>query len=777
VITVRQVGLFCATALVPAAVAVSSPALAQSGSEIEEIIVTAQKRSERLEDVPISITAMTGPMLERSGVANIQDLGQISVGVQIAHLATFIQPTIRGVTATLVTGGLSNNTAVYVDGFYQATPIGLNQDLVSVSGVQVLKGPQGTLFGRNTTGGAILIDTIEPRMDKFGGRIAASYGRFDERMAQVYLTGPIIPEKLAFDFSAYKRKSDGYLKDIGGLIPGGHPAKVDVESLRGKLMWTPTDEFKATLILEYNDYIDPQNSTFQIYDRNLVAAEVPGAIFATKPWQTTVNFPIGTRETWRTAGLKLEYDLGWATLKSFTHLHNETGLLDQDGDGTTVPRSRNFSYSWFNYGTQEFNLGGTSEKLDWVIGAFAMKYVTRTNANVGAAVPAVTPAVAGARFFSPGPTGDNYNKLRLQSWAVFADGTYRITERLAFIAGIRYSWDENLINVPRPSSSANPTSTSYLPNPSLKASFDAFTPRAVIRYEVADNTNVYASFAKGFKSGGYGGGVPRNAQGQPGNYPLRPEKSTAYEVGLKTAQRTWRLAIAAYYNNYKDLQVSSTSLQVINNLPVLFQLQQNAASSKIKGVEIEGSWSPVENLNLRAGVGYTHARYDKFDTAPQFRTCPAVVAGVPTLCLDSTTTPATPVPAGYNSTILVTGDVSGLQMLRAPDWTANAGFDYTIPSTMGAVVLNGSISYQTSFPQTDLSLLPGTRKYRYLHPSTTLINAQIAWTPFDKDLTLTLYGKNLTNEVTYNYYLGRPFGDSRIFGPPRTYGVRADYRF
>jgi iron complex outermembrane receptor protein len=761
----------------PAVAAAQTPDPAAAGTQIEEVIVTAQKRAERLEDVPISITAMTGQMLEKTGVANIQDLGQISVGVQISHLATFIQPTIRGVTATLVTGGLSNNVAVYVDGFYQATPIGLNQDLVSVSRVQVLKGPQGTLFGRNTTGGAILIDSLDPDLDKFSGRVAASYGRFNERMGQVYVTGPIVPGKLAFDLAAYKRKSNGYLKDVGGLIPGGHVAKVDVETLRGKLLWAPTDDFRATLILEYNDYVDPANSTFQIYDRNLVAAEVPGTFYATKPWETSVNFPIGTRETWRTAGLKLEYDLGWATLKSFTHLHNETGHLDQDGDGTPVPRSRNISYAWFNYGTQEFNLAGTSDKLDWVLGAFAMKYLTRTNANVGGAVPAATPAAQGARFFSPGPTGDDYNKLRLESWAVFADGTYRITPRLAVIAGVRYSWDQNLINVPRPISSANPASSSYLPNPSLKAHFSAVTPRAVLRYELAENTNVYASYAKGFKSGGYGGGVPRNAQGQPGNYPLRPEKSTAYEVGLKTAQRNWRVSIAAYYNDYKDLQVSSTAIQIVNNLPVLFQLQQNAASSKIKGVEFEGSWTPVENLNLRAGVGYTHARYDKFNTAPQFVTCPAVVAGVPTLCLDSTTAPPTPVPAGYNSTTLVTGDVSGLQMLRAPDWTANAGFDYTLPTSIGEVVLNGSISYQTSFPQSDLSLLPGTRTYRYLHPSTTLINAQIAWTPWDKQLTLTLYGKNLTNEVTYNYYLGRSFGDSRIYGPPRTYGVRADYRF
>jgi len=195
------------------------------------VVVTAQKRSERLVDVPISVAVLDAAQLENAGIQGFQDIDKVAVGTRINRVGIYFQPSIRGITTQVVGVGQENNVAVYVDGFYQPSQVGINTDFDNVKSVQVLKGPQGTLFGRNATGGAILIDTLDPSFTPTA-KASVSYGRFNEVIGQGYFSNGLTG-KLAFDVSAYWKRSDGYIKDIGGFDT--NPLRD--RSLRSKLLF------------------------------------------------------------------------------------------------------------------------------------------------------------------------------------------------------------------------------------------------------------------------------------------------------------------------------------------------------------------------------------------------------------------------------------------------------------------------------------------------------------------------------------------------------------
>ncbi len=206
------------------------PAMAQDvaeedGASMHEIIVTAQRRSERLEDVPMSVAAISAEAMAAAGVTSVRDIGKVVTGVQLGQAGAFPQPAIRGITTLTNNVNFENNVAVYVDGFYEPAPMAINIDLPNVSDIQVLKGPQGTLYGRNATGGAILLNTIDPG-DTLNGKVELTYGRFDDKRASAYISG-LLSNSVGFSLAGYVRRSDGYLKYSSFTTPGatfGHAA-------------------------------------------------------------------------------------------------------------------------------------------------------------------------------------------------------------------------------------------------------------------------------------------------------------------------------------------------------------------------------------------------------------------------------------------------------------------------------------------------------------------------------------------------------------------------
>jgi len=700
---------------------------------LEEVVVTAERRSEVLENVPIAITAATGAALEKRGLTRLEDINQLAPAVSLARIGIFLQPVIRGVTTNVATFG-ENNVAIYLDGFYIPSSRGLNVELANLKQVEILKGPQGTLFGRNATGGAFLLQTLDPSLTERSGHAQATIGNYSDKRAQLYFSTPIT-DTLAFNFAGSVHSSHSYLKDIGGF----DPAPIRLYSLKAKLLFEPTDRLSLLASYMNSRVSDGRANSSTNVGRSLSLFQFPNVPIATASNTTSYNHPQISDVYQNMATLKATYDFGWAKIASYTsRLLERSALIQEAGDMSPVQFNESYSHERWNTFTQEVNLTSSAPgKLQYVLGAYYFDNKQRSPYD------SFTRGL-GATTFTRSQTAD----INTKAYAFYADATYQAAEPLFLTLGVRYSHekkDQLLFNATNNFAGLGP----------FIQKWNSFTPRAVIRYNIAERTNVYASVSQGFKSGFINTTSPFS--------PVAPEKITAYEVGYKTAAGGIRFDAAAYYYDYKDLQV--TTVLVINN--VFASLTNNAATAKIYGVDAQISATPMENLNVTAALGYTHARYGTYVNAVV--NIPSATTGLNS----STCANPSPPPA----TTICVQDWSGRRIQRSPDWTATLSADYTIPVSFGELVLSGNASYQSFFlpSRTDRGL--NGSGYRYGQPATAQLNLQGAWVAPGNRWRLTGYVNNVTNTRVKYSYSGSSFGDSKIYAWPRTYGAKIDVNF
>jgi iron complex outermembrane recepter protein len=709
----------------------------QAGAVVEEVLVTAQRRTESLQDVPISVTVASGDQLEKAGVARLEDIAVIAPAVQLSRTGVYTQPSVRGITTTLA-GNYENNVAIYVDGYYLPFTRGLNTDLVNISQLQVLKGPQGTLFGRNATGGAILVQTLDPSLSERSGRLKLTYRDFNDRQVQGYFSTPL-GDKFAWNVAGNYREADGYIQDVSGF----DTAPIDSYSVSTKLRWQPTEQLDITGKFESMRVSDGRTLASTYEGRSLVVFRVPGTYLETRDNRTSVNFPVENSAEQETGSLKIDYDFGWGALHSITAYQEEEDRLHYDLDGTALryfeqrTRDKNEAFS------QDLNLTSSGDgPIQYVVGAYYFNAELRTVENASLNALTATPTVY---------VEGQHNTSKTEAFAGYADVTWQAASRLFLTAGLRYSDETKKLNVACPTLSAGCPRDPFVDD---EADFDSWTPRGVVRFQLDDDSSVYASYSKGFKSGLISVASPFNV--------VDPEEVDAYEVGYKTARGTWRLDTAAYYYDYQDLQVSS--LQIVNGINTA--VTTNAASAEIYGAEAQFSIAPVDDFNISAGAAYTHARYKSF---PEASYNAINAAGLNTTsCVNSAPPPAQ---------IPCVQDWSGQQPTRAPDWTGNLAADYTLRTGIGSFELAGNVFYTSSYIPLKGDL-DTSGNFRYGNEDYTLVSARISWSPnaFDA-LTLTAFGENLGDARYYFYRSGNAFGDYHVLGQPRTWGVSADFRF
>ena len=725
---------------------------------LEEIVVTAQRRSEVLEDVPMSISVVSAADLATSGVTNIHDIGQVTSGVQVNWAGGYTQPSVRGVTSLTNGTGVENNVAIYVDGFYESNTVAINQDLANIESIQVLKGPQGALYGRNATGGAILINTLAPS-DTLTGLAEVTYARFDDRRFKGYLSGPL-NDMFSFSVAGYYRKSDGYIdfadptifapNPSSPAVPHNeHAAPVEQRSVRTKLEAKISENFTATVAYNYG-YSDVfYGLLFTTYSHR--PATLPPA-----PKLPEVAYNYDTQQLAKTnqGTLKLVWATDIGTLTSYSGYTQIEQPLKFDFDG---------SYADLTYSTAVFEQDAKQQTVD-----FAITAVEKLDLVVGASYVNDDVHVDPDNLFynyGPGKAVATVSRsgTEAESYAVYADGTYRLTDVLSVSAGARYTDEKKtsfyeLFNFGLNRYTFAPTTK--------EVSFSKMTPRASIRYELAPQTNVYASYSKGFRSGAFAlsGAVSPELW-----LPLRPEVIDAYELGFKTARGVFRFDIAGFYYDYTDIHVSvtipdprCTSPSGCTVLPVF----QNAKGAEIYGVDGNITVSPVENLNIRAGAAWLHARYGDFRNA--------------------TGTGLNPV-----TNLNVGGQVqdwSDKEMARAPEFSGNLGADYRMQLPFGALLLGANVRYSDSYVVNNPSLFglqsgtqpnvqPGTGEQRYRQDSLTLVNATVSWTDPNDHFAISVYGNNLTDKQYFVVASGGAFGDYGAMQEPRTYGMRVGYKF
>ncbi|MEO6248226.1 MAG: TonB-dependent receptor [Sphingomicrobium sp.] len=743
------------------ATSVQNPALAREG----DIVVTAQRRSEASRDVPITVSTLSQDQLLTANVTSLSDTAKLTPGLRFDSQGPAVQPTIRGVGTAVTTSGGGPNVGIYVDGFFQSNTYVSDFQLMKVQNIQVLKGPQGTLFGRNTTGGAILVTTADPSVTP-SAEFKASYGRYDTLNVQGYATFGL-SDRIAMDVEALYRDGDGFQKDlIGGRK---HIGEFDNWSVRTGLKATISDG--VSVILRYahaqtndpstqlvNAYVDEtgeagflsQVSTAgrAIYGKSssqglpLVYFYAPPSTYATRPGDVALDARTSFRTKSDTFQGTIKADLGFADLISYTQYRHDRSPYYGDLDATAIPIFGILVDVTDETRSQEFLLSSKpGSRLQWTAGV--NYFQNRDTWDVGA-------SFGGAPFIDFGGSSTNS-----KSYAAFVDLTYRLSERLFVTVGGRYSHDL----VADGYFVTNPFTFSYTgPNgqpvpftgaPGTKFAVDTLkhdsvTPRFVVRYKPSADSSVYASFTRGYKAGILNvGGLSQQ--------PVKPESINAFEVGYKFDNRAFSVDLASFYYDYKNLQVSSFQ----NGAAQI----RNAASSEIYGLEGQFHYRVSSAFKVNGGATYTHARYKSFPNAPFYSYCdPAAGPTSPLFCL-----PQAFGGLGPGGLVQSLTDASGYHMQRAPDFTGNIGASYGLGLASGRLTLSGNLYYTSSF------FFDPEQQFRQKAYEVLSLRAQ--WVDPSQRFTLAVYGDNVTNQRFRNQVLFNTLGIGSVWNSPRTWGA------
>ena len=766
---VFKASVLCGTALIlgyasPAfaddAPTAADKASAAASTDAGDIIVTAQRKAQFARDVPISITALNGPQLSKAGIVDSVSLGNITPGLRIDRIGNFTIPAIRGITSTITGPGADNNVAIYLDGVYQPEATVNNFDLPDVERVEVLKGPQGTLFGRNATGGAIQVFTKTPSM-KTEGNATLSYGSFRDVQIKGYISTPLIDDKVALSVATSYRKADSYNTDIGYSYPGdiahgSHRAGVDSKLLRAKLLIKPTDTVKILLTGLYTDHLDNEgNFGMALNGNSSLRANDPNAIIPDKPWTMASDSNVFQRSKVTSLSAKIEAEVGNGTLSSLTSWSEfiNLSLLDSDYGQSTNGAYANFQADSVNRNlTEEINyVSHNAGKLNYSAGVFYSDGWAGWD-TLGLRSYDGTHS---ASLFSL----DIYGHQKITSAAVFGEVYYDITDKLKIIAGARYTHEKRSLTRAFVGGDTDPAG-SFFPG-GAPQSWNSFTPRASIKYDLNSRSNVYFSFSEGFKSGVFDATSPA---AQPS---VNPEKLFAYEVGYKGRVAPWlTLSAAGYYYNYKDIQIVFF-VDGGGGLP-LAKLG-NVGGADIKGLEADANFNAGRHFDGRIGVNYLHSSYHGFDAAS------VQVPNGQTYCVSACNTGSPVQGQTLLGTATETGthtegyNANGNSLIHAPNFTIYATANYHADLAGGILDLSATLYHS--------STVNFTFDHRIKQPSWETIDGRIAWTPANDRFTFSVLGKNLTNKAVIMGGFIQAAADGINYAPPRTFAAQLDVRF
>ena len=737
-----------------------------------EIVVTAQRRAERSVDVPITVTTLGSEQLATANVNQLSDAARLTPGLRFDTQGSAVQPTIRGVGTAITTSGGGPNVATYVDGFFQPNTYSSDLQLLRVQSIQVLKGPQGTLFGRNTTGGAILVTSADPSTDT-SGEFKLNYGRFNALTAQAYVTTGL-SDRIAIDLEGLYRRGDGYFHDLTKRTK--HIGKYENWSIRAGIKAQLTDDVSAMLRYIHTDNNDPTNQLTNLYvdssgsagflslvspaGRAIYGAQTsqgrplgyffaPAGTYATRPGDILLDARTELRTKIDTVQGTIKADLGVADLTSYTQYRYETTPYYGDLDATALPFFGLFVGIKDKTFSQELLLNSKpGSRLQWTAGLNYFRYrddYIPVNASFG-----------GAPFIRFGGSSTT-----TRSYAGFVDLTYEVTDKLFLTAGARYSHDE----VTDAFFISNPFTFSYtgvngqpvpfsggpnvrIPVPDLKN--NRVTPRFVIRYKPSADSSIYASFTKGYKAGILNvGGTSQQA--------IKPETINAFEAGYKFNNRTFSIDLSGFYYDYKNLQVSSFQSGAAQI--------RNAASSEIYGAEAQARYQVAQDFSVYGGVAWTHARYKSFPNAPFYSYCdPAAALGTALGCV-----PQALGGFGPGAIIQAITDASRFKMQRAPEFTANLGASYGFGLAQGKATLSGNLYYTSSF------YFDPSQQFRQEDYAQLTLRAQ--WVDPSNHYTIAVYGDNVTDKRYRTQVLFTTLGTGSVWNAPASYGVSVGAKF
>ena len=688
-----------------------------SESKVAEIIVTAQKRSENIQNVPVSVTALNSAQLDKANVESVIDLKLVAPALNsVASNGIYLANSIRGVGSFGYGGGIESPVGLYVDGVYQASPFLFSVQLNSIAAVEVLKGPQGTLFGRNATGGLINIKTLDPST-KPTGNFSLGYGNYNTLSGNAYLAGGLT-ENLSADIAFVgKAQGDGFGKNI---TTGQDWNRLDHDfAVRSKWKWTPDADTSLTLV---GDYFEGKGTAGGGVDwPGKLSGFVPGRIAPDLGYGTDVNKQIERQISGGGASLQIEHRFSGVMFKSTSAYRKSTYPLAQDIDFTPLPLATLTYRQGDRQISQEFQLTSDNKsKFKWTAGLFYFDAKSVVNTLVDLS------GLAGVQLYF-------YDTVGTRSGAAYGQGTYEIAENTNFTVGARFTSEkrtETGASSPVVIVAINATIPQTYPDRSFTK--NELTWRASLDHRFSSDVMGYISVNTGFKSGGFNSTLP-------GTSPYLNEKLTAYEAGLKTdlLDRHLRLNLAGFYYDYQNIQVQAlqgSSLIILNG-----------PSAKIYGLDADFTAALTDGLKFAGGVNWISPKFGNFANCPVSS------------------------PAGGVPVVAVGTSCNGNQVPMAAKFTFSGSLNYSKPVGDGHVDVGTNLYYNSGLYFESDNVL---RQNRY-----AMLGASAKYT-LGNGFSAEVWGKNLTNIRVAGYATTQTSGNAVVnYQDPRTYGVTLGYRF
>ncbi|MFT4179400.1 MAG: TonB-dependent receptor [Thermomonas sp.] len=704
-------------------------------SDLDRVVVTARRREELLQEVPVAVSALDWERLEDTGAKDLTALQQQTPNatVQVARgSSSTLISFIRGVGQQDPLWGFEPGVGLYVDDVYIARPQGAVLDVYDIERIEVLRGPQGTLYGRNTIGGAIkYVSRRLGSTPRFEGKLSAgSYGQLDA----VGSFAVPLSDTLSIGGAIARFTRDGYGKN---LTTGAEHYNRDTTAFRFSAEFTPTDSL--FIRLAYDQLDDDSNAR---HGHRLVAGAMPGSDILPNVYDTRAG--AGDDNLVKTKGLSLSID--WTlndtvTLRSITaRREGETPDTIIDFDSTPTNTLDIPGYYADEQFTQEFQMLYEGERVQGVAGV----YYLDARAEGG------FDTILGLGGFAIGTVGYTETK----SWALFGDASIDINDKTRFSLGARYTRDERTGHVHRATflgARRTPllggaAATPFLVNTlyTNTRDFSQFTPRISLSRDFSDALTGYASYSQGFKSGGFdmrGDAIalPSTVDG------YDPEKVKTYELGLKGSALAGRLnfSSALFYSDYTNQQVTIQAWVPATN--TVASLVDNAGSSTIYGAEFEVTANLSKSFRVFASLGYVHAGFDEFIT--------------------------------YNAVSGSNVDISSTAVFQnTPKFTGYLGATWSVPAFGGTLALTPSLSHRSSYHMFE------TPNAMLDENGYTLVDVNAVWTSANSKWSVGLAGRNLSDE-TYRIggyvFPGALFDNSIVafYGPPRTWTATFTYRY
>jgi iron complex outermembrane receptor protein len=718
----RMYGLVATLGLWPWAGAASAADAALAANEdqgtLAEIVVTAQKRTENLQNVPIAISTVSGTQLAALGASNITAIADMTPGLQMTTAQGSLAPHIRGVGSEIP--NVENSVSLYLDGVYVASPSAALLSLNNVQQIETLKGPQGTLFGRNATGGALLVETRDPT-ESFSSNLDVSYGNFQTTMVNAYVAGGVVPG-LAADVAMHvSHQGEGYGRnlDTGSDV---YQTNLDL-ALRSKWAWVPTDTDTVHLIFDFErrygssatpDYI-PRGTYPSVAEYPPVTTPVP------HPYD--INTFLDPSDSLDSGGVSVRLDhlMDWAKLVSISAYRQQS--FDVQFDITLTPATSIQQPVPFPPFSLIIPLPTVNALVNDKQVSQEFQLVSPDNYSVSWLT-----WVAGLYYFHDNEEQVNsFAEVGTNSYSGFGETHVEFLPGSHVTLGLRYTDEDKTLSVtPGYVGAVTPSPTTW---------FSQLTYRLGIDHKFDNGVLLYASKNLGFKSGGYNSTQPSLAN-------FAPEILKAYEVGAKSEflDHKVRLNGAAFYYDYTGIQ--------LNKLTTDNQVQfYNGPPATSYGADLDLEAQVTQALRVDLGASYIHARFTSSTPPVQYNV------------------PNPPFPGG-STPFFASAD--GNRLPYTPEWTANLGLNYLIPTSIGDWTLDAQYLHNSGwFAEADNQLR---------QPAYDNVNTGLHWHVNNGPYTVSLWCRNLTNALVYTSAAGNFLASLAQYAPPRTYGIEFSAR-